>query len=440
MRTVAVIGAGLSGLTAAFRLEQRGWTAVVCETTRAAGGRVQTYRQSGYQVDLGASAFSGAYAPYLSLVHELGIPYRPTSPVVGIPRDGTVHELNMNAMALSGARTRLLPWADKARLVRLGLDVVRASRRGQLDYSDMRKAAPLDTESARAYARRVLSADLDQYLCEPIVRTMLIADTDKVSKVELFSGIANIFASKIYAIENGQGRVTEALADRLDVRLENTAVRMREHDDGVEVTTRAASGETRSDRFDACVVSTPLHVAAEICPDHSALLQPLASHLGYTQCLKVAIGMSRRPSTDAFLVQFASREDPDVALIFLDHNKASDRAPAGHALFDACWETDASRRMMDASDEEIVERTLSTIYRLYPDLRGAMDFSHVTRWVKALPHTGIGAYRHIGEFNAQLRADARIQFAADYMSAAGQNTAVAFGDRAAQNLHAHHGS
>jgi oxygen-dependent protoporphyrinogen oxidase len=71
---------------------------------------------------------------------------------------------------------------------------------------------------------------------------------------------------------------------------------------------------------------------------------------------------------------------------------------------------------------------------VFGELRGNVEFTHVTRWACALPHTQIGAYKRIGEFNAALDPRSRIQFAADYMSAAGQNTAVEFGNRAAATL------
>jgi oxygen-dependent protoporphyrinogen oxidase len=434
--TVAVVGAGLCGLTAAHRLTQAGWKATVFESTDAVGGRAQTFRSHGYQVDTGASAFSGAYKPYIELVKELGLEYRPVSPYVAIPRDGRVHVLNMDRMVVSGIQTRLLSPSAKLRVARLALDVARAKRRGQLDYSDMRKAAPLDTETARTYALRRLTPEIDSYLCEPIVRTMLIADTDKVSKVELFSGIANIFATTISAIQGGQGRVCEALAERLDVRLGSPVERVAASGQGVEVAHQDSHGATTSEQFDAAVVTVPLPVALRICPDSASLLAPLSDSLGYTRCLKVAIGTTAQPRTPAFLVQLSSKEDADVALLFLDHNKSADRAPAGHALIDACWETGAAERMMEASDEAIIERTLHTILRYFPELHGTVDFTHVTRWSQALPHTSLGAYRKIGDLNAALDPSASIQFASDYMSAAGQNTAVALGNRAAQNVRA----
>jgi protoporphyrinogen/coproporphyrinogen III oxidase len=57
----------------------------------------------------------------------------------------------------------------------------------------------------------------------------------------------------------------------------------------------------------------------------------------------------------------------------------------------------------------------------------------------ALPQTRVGVYQRIAEFTSGIDPTSRIQFAGDYLSQTGQNTAVAWGNRAAANLHKHHG-
>lgn len=432
MSRAAVVGAGLSGLTAGYRLRQAGWDVEVFESSPEVGGRVRTVARDGYLVDVGATALGASYASYLDLATELGIleEIKPASPYVGIFRDGRIHELRLDRMIRSGLTTRVLSPGAKVRLLRLGVDLVRAVRAGQLDYLDMRKSAPLDTETAQAYALRALSPEIDTYLCSPIVRTMLIADTPKVSKVELFSGIANIFSAQIYALAGGQGRLPRTLAEKLDVRVCTPVTNVADRGSHVEVTVDGAARE-----YDGCVITAPLPVAAAICPDRSALLSPLNARLGYTTGLTVAVGYPRRPDTRAMLVQLPTAEDPDVALMFVDHNKAADRAPAGKALIGTCWETDASRAWFDRDDADIVAHTDQSIRRVFGDL-GPPEFSHVTRWERALPLTGVGAYRLIGEFNAAVDPGDRIQFAGDYLSAAGQHTAIQFGSRAADALRA----
>jgi oxygen-dependent protoporphyrinogen oxidase len=315
----------------------------------------------------------------------------------------------------------------------LALHVARAKLRGQLDYGDMRKAAPLDTRSAREYALRALGPELSEYLAEPIVRMMLIADGDEVSVVELFSGVANIFTSKICSLRGGQGRLPQLLAQAVgDVRLASPVTSVREDDGAIEVAFTTA--EEQRERFDACVISAPLPVATAICPDRGAMLDPLNRALGYTQCLSVAVGTRTRPGSPALAIELPPREDDTVALMFLNHNKSEDRAPAGRGLIECCWENRASRAAFAASDAQIVARTLASVVRVFPEMHDQVAFTHVTRWAAALPQTQIGSYKLIGEFNARVDPRDPIQFAADYMSAAGQNTAVAFGTRAAQNI------
>jgi monoamine oxidase len=70
---VIVIGAGVSGLTAARRIEHAGRRCVVLEARARVGGRTLTTTVAGATVDLGASAVTPAADRVLALAEELGI-------------------------------------------------------------------------------------------------------------------------------------------------------------------------------------------------------------------------------------------------------------------------------------------------------------------------------------------------------------------------------
>ena len=268
-----------------------------------------------------------------------------------------------------------------------------------------------------------------------MTRVMLINNHDEVSVVELFSALANIFDTRIYGLRGGLSLFPKALAGRLDVTLESPVELVINSGQGVEITLRDPSGASRTELADACVVACPLQAAVTLCPDQNKLLQPLSDCIDYTAAITATLAFKRRPDSNAMVVQIPSKESTDIALLFLEHNKVEGNSTTGYGIITADWESSASRRMMGVADKQIEQETADLVRRAFPELANTeIDFSHVTRWRLALPLTRPGVYQAIGRFNAQLDPRARIQFAADYMSAAGQNTAVTFGNRAAANL------
>jgi len=430
----AVVGAGIAGLTAAWRLQSHGWKVQVFEAGPRPGGRVETVRRQGYIVDTGATAIAAHYPLFTELAGELGLEMVWTAPYLGICRDGRIRLLRLDRLIRSALTTDLLSFTTKLRLVRLVIDIIHAKSRGWLSYDDLRKAAPLDTESARDYLRHLAGAEADQYLGEPITRALLLANSDQVSRVELMSGLVNAVAGRLAALVGGQAAIIDALAARLDVRCETRVEEVAETADGVAVRYRDPQGHSISETFDACVVACPLPEALAICRTQADRLSRLNEVLQFTRGINVAIGTTRPAETPAFLVQLPASEDPEICMIIIENNKAPDRAPAGHGLLSVSWEMSAAARWLDRSDKEIIRRSLETVFRLFPELKDTVDFTYLRRWPLALPHTRPGVYRAIGEFVAGLDPKSRIQFAGDYLSQTGQNTAVAWGNHAARNL------
>lgn len=58
---ITIIGAGISGLIAAYELEQAGYSPLIIEAQNSVGGRVQTDTVSGYQLDRGFQVLLEAY-------------------------------------------------------------------------------------------------------------------------------------------------------------------------------------------------------------------------------------------------------------------------------------------------------------------------------------------------------------------------------------------
>lgn len=72
-KSVAIIGAGITGLTAAFRLHERGFRVKVFERAPHAGGAIRTIRENGWLVEAGPNSVQYG-APHLKqLIADLGL-------------------------------------------------------------------------------------------------------------------------------------------------------------------------------------------------------------------------------------------------------------------------------------------------------------------------------------------------------------------------------
>jgi cation diffusion facilitator CzcD-associated flavoprotein CzcO len=77
---IAVVGAGLSGLVAAYRLVQAGADVVVLEARKRIGGRVWRMDVGGLPFDAGAEAIDDAHRTVLALADELEVATWRTEP------------------------------------------------------------------------------------------------------------------------------------------------------------------------------------------------------------------------------------------------------------------------------------------------------------------------------------------------------------------------
>ena len=444
-KSVAVIGAGLAGLSAARTLQQVGWQVSVFEASDRVGGRAASVYQDGYIIDTGASALADSYQAYLDLAAELGIQDRiiATSPVIEIIRDSRRHALDTSRLLQSALTNRLLSWPSKLRVLRLMFEVFWAQLTGKLDYTDLSKAAPLDTESAKDYADRALCPELLEYFCEPLVRVMLIANADQISRVELFSAVANIFSSKLRALSGGVGSLPALIAEDLNVQLNTEVTSVQQQNGKVSLGWLNSNEHTSKQHnqalqelreFDACVISCPLSTAAKIAPAHNPILVKAASKIDYSMTLTVSLGFRVRPNSDAFVIPLSPGESKELALLFLDHNKCPDRCPKDRYLINVHWEALESSAHIDADDELIIEKTLEQVIAFFPELQGQVEMTHVARWRQALPFTVPGTYKLIRQINESIDPQSMIQYAGDYLSAAGQNTAIITGQRAARRI------
>lgn len=97
-RRVAVVGAGISGLAAAWRLSAApgDWRVTVLEAGDQVGGKLRLAEVDGLQVDVGAEAMLARRPEAVGLIREIGLSddlVHPATTAAGVVREGTVRPL-----------------------------------------------------------------------------------------------------------------------------------------------------------------------------------------------------------------------------------------------------------------------------------------------------------------------------------------------------------
>ncbi|MFK8845285.1 FAD-dependent oxidoreductase [Streptomyces sp. Ac-502] len=98
---VLVVGGGIAGLSAAFRLQQAGCETVVLESAgpELAGGRMATVNVSGFAVNRAATILIHSYRELIRLVAAAGLADEvvPGSDLFGLVRGGRVDRVRLGS-------------------------------------------------------------------------------------------------------------------------------------------------------------------------------------------------------------------------------------------------------------------------------------------------------------------------------------------------------
>jgi oxygen-dependent protoporphyrinogen oxidase len=354
-----------------------------------------------------------------------------SSPYVGILKQGRIHVIDARSL-LSGALSPALSLRSKLVLLKTVKDAL--SIRPPVDVFDVSRSHAVDVESAASYAGRRLNRELFDVLVDPLIRAYVMNSAEQVSALEWFSSLKNLGGQTMLSLNGGNDRLPKRLAQHMDVRLHAQALSVAKTRSAVDVVFKDSSGAESRILAQACVLATRLHEAMAICPEVRNIAGGLGAKLRYNRAWVAQLGYRKMPQSKIVGVLIPAVEQPEIGLLWLEHNKNPDRAPPGHALFTVYSDEAANADCYSRSDAALVELGSAFVERLFPELKGHLDVTHVTRWPCAIPNTAPGIYKEM--FAMKQRMDPRdpLQLAGDYLTCTGQNSAIYYGKRAAENI------
>lgn len=432
---IFVVGAGPSGLAAAWRLQESGRNVVVFESRDRVGGQLLSVKRDGFLMEAGTTILPEAYDSVMGLVRDVGMTddLVPANSLMGFMRGDQLHLMRSNHLILDAARTKLLSLRSKVKVAKLALDSFRL--RNLLSYEDLSVAADYDVETPEDYCRRRgLDGELYDYLIEPTVRGGAGVPGDVISVVEFFFLWQKVLGSRLFAFRDGYSSFPQRIADKLpDVRL-NTRVRtVVESGSEVTITYEDARGvhtETGAGAIVSSMGNEVPDLLPQLDPDRAEFLR----RLNYTSTMSINLALTRVPDCAASFIVVPRPVSEGLFAIILEHNKVPGRAPAGKGLVSLFMMNQWAIDHMDATDEEILTDALREAEKALPGLSADIEFTRVNRWYPVLVYSHPGLYKELGAFHAGRDLKSRIHLAGSYNSSGNVNTATTAGERAAREL------
>jgi oxygen-dependent protoporphyrinogen oxidase len=431
MPRVVIVGAGISGLSLAYRLSQSRPDVqfAILETGGRVGGTVWTERRDGFTAEAGPNGFLDAKPTTAQLCRDLNLGDK------------------LVAASESSVRNRYLFFNDKLHALPAGLGpFLRSpllSLRGKLallaEPFRVRRRGDGD-ESVAAFVRRRAGREAADVFADALVTGIHGGDPELLSMRAAFPRVWQFEADagsvvrgmmragkrkraearargetparqRLWSFRDGLRALIETLADRLpSPPLTSVTVRRIERTPAGW----AVLGDGR-DRWDAdaVVLACPAYEQARFLADLDPELADLIGGIAYNRIAVVALGFRATDvptGFDGFGYIAPQRTRRDVLGVQWCSAIFPGRAPGGCVLWRALCGGWHRADVVDWDDERLVRAVLAEL-RLAQGVTAVPVFTHITRWPKAIPQYHVGhpervaaietrATRHTGLFLA----------------------------------------
>ncbi|QSO52525.1 protoporphyrinogen oxidase [Alicyclobacillus curvatus] len=450
---VVIIGAGITGLTAAYTAlqmtEQGSIHCTLLESTSRVGGKISTYREDNLVLELGPESLLDSHKSAAGLIRDLGVSAEiiPADPLAQathllvngqlreVPR-GTVFGVPSSLKAVF--RTPLVSPTGKLRVLldyliprsksdafnkdrSLGLFL----RRRLGDEWVNRIAEPLlATVSGAALNDMSLEATYPQLLeLEQQYRSLLRgARRDRLTSGIDYSSSAETSSWSMHrlsrmahpnpmlTLKNGLQTLTEQLFDQLrdvaEVRTSAPVNQIRRLDNGQYLISYGSPTGTETLLADAVIVATPASVSAQLLCGLSAKTAKLSA-IRYVSTATVILGYAQGVLDHLPVSEFlVSRDEPTGITLCTVVSRRWPHTTTGNRGLIRCDVGRSGQQEWLALDDNAlahhVQAKLADVFAL----EAKPWFKKVMRWEKAIPQYEVGHAQLVSEVETHLAHDA----------------------------------
>jgi oxygen-dependent protoporphyrinogen oxidase len=395
-----IVGAGISGLTTAFRLARSGWRVAVVEAAGRVGGAMETWTDGPWRFELGPNTVVENHETVGRLIRDAGlegekIVAAPAAKRRYLYKDGRL--VTLPSGPGSFLATSLFPPAAKLRL---------------LKEPWIRRPPEGTEESIAAFVRRRLGQPFLDYAVGPFVSGVYAGDPERLS--------VRWAVPRIWSLEHEHGSLLRgAFARRRGPAPGGTMITFR---DGLEALPRKLAAEIGDVRTGVAVqrivrtaggyraetsvgpieakrivLAVPADVAARLLDEATAGASRLFEQVPYAAVAILALGW-RRADVGHPLAGFGFLSPRKEGLRTLGCLFPSElfpgRAPEDHVAL-AAFAGGRTDPEIVTWDEDRIAATLTGELRGPLSLRGEPAFRLVRRWPRAIPQYEVGHGRFV---------------------------------------------
>ena len=446
MFDVAIIGAGISGLTCGYYLKRAGLNIAVIEASHA-GGAVRSHRVGPYLLEAGPNSLRGNSKELLQLIDDLElagelIESSPAAKKRYLYRDGAL--LPTPSSLLDAITSPLIPIREKLKFLR----------------EPFIAPTTKPDESIRDFASRRISPWFADNIIDPVITGIYAGDISRLSTRSSFpkmweleqmhgSLIKGAIAGKrgkksnasngkpkgIFSFRDGLHTLTDALRQRL----ENSMV------EGLTVTEiqRTESGyHLVGPNLDAkqVVFAGPAYKTADLMRHLEQTLADDLDRIEHPHVAVVSLAFKKHNvgnPLDGFGFLVPSEQKRDILGCIFTSTLWEGRAPADEALLTIMVGGSKRPEMSGWTDEQIIDAAEREVQETL-SVTGAPEFTHVTRWQKAIPQYHLGHHKINESLEAFERANPDLHFCSNYRGGISIGNCVTNATELAQRLVAKH--
>lgn len=414
---ILVVGAGVSGLAAAWGLQRRGRSVVVIEAAARPGGTIGSRRDDSCLIETGPNSTLETTPLIGRLVDEIGIAGErmyasPAAKKRFVLRGGRLIPVPLTPPAFFA--TDLFTWRAKLALLREPF---------------VRRAAANADETVAQFVRRRLGPEFLDYAINPFVAGVYAGDPERLSVGAAFPRLVEIErrygslirgqllgaaerrrnpekskqAAPMLSFREGMQTLTDAIAARLERLFIATRATQVGRDPGGlwEVAAEGAHGPLHF-RAPVLLLATPASVAANLVAPRAAAAARALDAIPYPPVASVASSYARDQIAhplDGFGFLVPEKEGRRILGTIFSSTLFENRAPAGTVLLTTFVGGMRQPEIARREDQEIAALVQDELAALL-GIRGPARSTRVTRWERAIPQYTPGHFERMAALEA----------------------------------------